>query len=112
VGHNTPSWNPDDFPWGNKDKEIGFENSKYPFIYHAEQIAINNYRGNRSDLEGATMYVTLYPCKQCAASIALAGIKKVVYLNCRLYDEIDISRIIMEKNNIKILKLKMGDSKE
>ena len=106
IGYNTPSWNPDKFPWGNKDKEIGLENTKYPFIYHAERMVIYNYKGDRADLEGATMYVTLYPCHQCAAEIQLAGIKKVVYLNKRSYGDVDISEIIFEKHEIELIDLK------
>ena len=136
IGYNKPSWDPDKFPWGSNVKELGLENTKYPFIHHAEQVAINNYKGNRSDLVGSTMYVTLYPCPACANAIALAGIKKIVYLNNRLTEEIDISEMIMnyneiehidlkekicvekiefnykenEKNNIKVLRLKKNDS--
>ena len=106
VGCNEPLWNPDEFPWGNNDKEIGIENTKYPFIHHAERMAINNYKGNRSDLEESTMYVTLYPCPHCAAEIQLSGIKKVVYLNKRLYEKIDISEMIFDKHEIKYINLK------
>ena len=43
---------------------------------HAELTAILNYRGN---LEGAKLYVSLFPCNECAKAIIQAGIKTVVY---------------------------------
>ena len=33
-----------------------------------------------SSLDGATIYVTLFPCNECAKLIIQAGIKEVVYL--------------------------------
>ena len=39
--------------------------------------AILNYRGG--SLEGATMYVTLFPCNECAKAIIQAGIKELIY---------------------------------
>lgn len=40
---------------------------------------------NGSSIEGATMYVTLSPCPDCAKAIAQSGIKKLVY--CETYDK-------------------------
>jgi dCMP deaminase len=39
--------------------------------------AILNYRGG--SLEGATIYVTLFPCNECAKAIIQCGIREVVY---------------------------------
>jgi dCMP deaminase len=51
---------------------------KYFVLEHAERTAISNaYREGRSP-EGATMYVTLFPCSDCARAISLAGIKRMV----------------------------------
>ena len=36
-----------------------------------------NYRGG--SLEGAKIYVTLFPCNECAKAIIQCGIKKVIY---------------------------------
>ena len=44
---------------------------------HSELNAILNYRGG--SLEGAKIYVTLFPCNECAKAIIQAGIKTVVY---------------------------------
>ena len=49
---------------------------------HSELNAILNYRGG--SLEGAKMYVTLFPCNECAKAIIQAGIKTLVY-DCDKY---------------------------
>ena len=64
----------DEFPW-NREGE-GLE-TKYPFVVHSELNAILNYRGG--SLEGATLYVSLFPCNECAKAIIQAGIKTIVY---------------------------------
>ena len=51
--------------------------NKYFFTTHSELNAILNYRGGT--LDGAKMYVTLFPCTECAKAIIQAGIKTVVY---------------------------------
>ena len=50
-------------------------------MIHAEANAILNYRGSLKDLSGATCYVTLFPCQECAKTLAQAGIGEVVYLS-------------------------------
>ena len=42
--------------------------------------AILNYRGNRKELEGAKIYVDLFPCNECAKLIVQSGIKEVIFL--------------------------------
>lgn len=65
----------EDFPWSRSaDDSL---DTKYPFVAHSELNAILNYRGG--NLEGSTIYVTLFPCCECAKAIIQAGIKKVVY---------------------------------
>lgn len=46
---------------------------------HSEFDAIGNAAKNGVNLEGATIYVTRYPCEACARIIIASGIKKVVY---------------------------------
>jgi len=76
VGYNGFPYGCDDevFPWNN-NKEHYFE-SKYPFVVHAEMNAILN---STMSLEGATLYVTLFPCHECVKSIIQSGIKEIVY---------------------------------
>jgi dCMP deaminase len=47
---------------------------------HAEQNAILYAVKNKTDVEGATLYVTLSPCIACARIIYTMKIKKVIYL--------------------------------
>ena len=64
----------DDFPWCRVGDPL---NNKYFYTTHSELNAILNYRGGT--LEGAKLYVTLFPCNECAKAIIQAGIKTVVY---------------------------------
>ena len=69
----------DEFPW---DREG--ENTKYPYVVHAELNAILNASGK--DLHGARIYVALFPCNECAKAIIQAGIKEVIYLSDKYAD--------------------------
>lgn len=62
------------FPWAREGEEL---NTKYPFVTHSELNAILNYKGG--SLEGSKLYVSLFPCNECAKAIIQAGIKTVVY---------------------------------
>ena len=64
----------DEFPW-NREGEPG--ENKYFYTTHSELNAILNDRGG--SLEGATIYVTLFPCNECAKAIIQSGIKRIVY---------------------------------
>ena len=77
VGYNgLPSGCSDDkFPW---EREGEFLETKYPYVVHAELNAILNNRSG--SLEGATIYVDLFPCNECAKAIIQSGIKEIVYL--------------------------------
>lgn len=60
-------------PW---QREGSFENTKYAYVVHAELNAILNSTEN---LKGCTIYVSLFPCNECAKAIVQSGIKEVVY---------------------------------
>ena len=64
----------DDFPWKREGPPL---ENKYFYTTHSELNAILNYRGG--SLEGATLYVTLFPCNECAKAISQAGIAEIVY---------------------------------
>ncbi len=66
----------EEFPWERESQETSLD-TKYPFVTHAELNAILNYRGG--NLEGTKLYVSLFPCNECAKAIIQAGIKTVVY---------------------------------
>lgn len=67
----------DDFPWGKQLETEDPYNAKYLYVTHSELNAILNYRGG--SLEGSKLYVTLFPCNECAKAIIQAGIKTLVY---------------------------------
>src|SRR5690348_15770218 len=48
---------------------------------HAEQNAILYAVKNKTDVEGASLFLTLSPCLACARIIYSTGIKRVLYLN-------------------------------
>jgi len=52
---------------------------KYTYVCHAEENAILNYRGDFAALGDASIYVSLFPCNNCAKMIVQSGIKEVVY---------------------------------
>lgn len=64
----------DEFPWVREGEPY---DNKYFYTTHSELNAILNYRGG--SLEGSRMYVTLFPCNECAKAIIQAGIRTVVY---------------------------------
>jgi len=64
----------DEFPW---EREGDLLDTKYAFVTHSELNAILNYRGG--SLAGAKLYVSLFPCNECAKAIIQAGIKTIVY---------------------------------
>ena len=62
------------FPWAREGDVL---DTKYAFVAHSELNAILNYRGG--NLEGAKIYVSLFPCNECAKAIIQSGITEIVY---------------------------------
>jgi len=81
-------------------------NQKNTFMVHAELNAILNYGGSLRDLEGATIYVTIFPCHECAKVLSQIGIKEIVYKNDYHRTKILLaSKYILDKCNIKYRRL-------
>lgn len=76
IGYNgmPRGCNDDEMPW---EREGEMLDTKYAYVCHAELNAILNYGGG--SLEGAKVYVTLFPCNECAKAIIQSGIRTVVY---------------------------------
>lgn len=51
------------------------------YVLHAEANAILKVAKSTNNCKGATLYLTLSPCKDCSKLVLQAGIKKVVYSN-------------------------------
>ncbi len=64
----------EEFPW---EREGEPEEIKYAYVTHSELNAILNYRGG--SLQGAKLYVSLFPCNECAKAIIQSGIRTVIY---------------------------------
>ena len=103
IGYNGMPYGCDDdsFPWERTGNNL---DTKYPYVVHAEPNAILN---SNSNLEGCTIYVTLFPCNECAKLIIQSGIKEVVYMDDK-YDgtESDIaSKKMLDSAKIKYRKV-------
>lgn len=76
VGYNGLPWGCEDdkFPWSIRDGEL--EETKYPYVVHAELNAILNSTGSLKDCK---IYVSLFPCHECVKAIIQSGIKEIVF---------------------------------
>ena len=83
IGYNgTPNGFDDDlFYWNREGNNL---ETKYPYVCHAELNAILNYGGG--SLDGARVYVTLFPCNECAKAIIQSGMKEVIYMQDKYAD--------------------------
>jgi len=73
IGYNgTPSG------WSNECEENG---KTKPEVLHAEANALMKLCRSTESSDGAALYVTHYPCIDCAKLIYQAGIKEVYYIN-------------------------------
>ena len=100
MGYNGApiGFNDKKMPW-HRDGE--FVNTKYAYVCHSELNAILNARG--INLTNSTIYVTLFPCNECAKAIIQAGIKKVIYESDK-YDGTDgniVAKKLFDECNVK-----------
>ena len=72
----------EEFPW---EREGVMADTKYAYVTHSELNAILNYRGG--SLQGAKLYVSLFPCNECAKAIIQSGIKTVIYDDDKYADD-------------------------
>jgi len=89
--------NDDEIPW---DREGNPLETKYFYVCHAELNAILNNRNK--NLEGCTLYVSLFPCNECAKLIIQSGIKKIVYFSDKYKDtdSTKASKIMFDKSGV------------
>ena len=93
----------DDFPW-NRDESLG--ETKYNFVVHAELNAILNAGGK--SLVGSRIFVSLFPCHECAKAIIQSGVKEVVYLSDKYNGTVsdNASKRMLQAAGIKLTKMK------
>ena len=93
----------DEIPW---DREGDFVDTKYPYVCHSELNAILNYTG--STLKQSRIYVTLFPCNECAKAIIQSGIKEVIYMSDQYKDpdSVKVSKKMLDMAGVKYTQYK------
>ncbi len=71
-------WKDENFPWARSGE---YHDTKYPYVVHSEANAITHCIGQGISLKDSRIYVTLFPCNECAKLIVQAGIKEVIYFS-------------------------------
>lgn len=86
----------EDYTWDKDADDI--TNTKNYYVVHSE---LNCILGCKGPIEGSTLYVTLFPCNECAKAIIQSGIKKVIYQDKKSSDKhtkLDIATLKMFKS--------------
>ena len=92
----------DEYPWARENDDP--LKTKYIYVTHSELNAILNYRGG--SLEGTKIYVSLFPCNECAKAIIQAGIRTVIYDSDK-YDgtpSVTASKMMLASAGVEIVK--------
>lgn len=71
----------DELPWAKMSATGDPLETKHPYVCHAEVNAILNK--NHASANGQKLYVTMFPCNECAKIIIQAGITEVIYFTHR-----------------------------
>ncbi|WP_027378881.1 deoxycytidylate deaminase [Chryseobacterium daeguense] len=94
----------------------GFENccednegKTHWYVLHAEANAILKLAASTQSAKGATLYLTLSPCKECSKLILQAGITRLVYIN-EYSDDDGIS--FLRNHNIEIEQISDSELKK
>ena len=96
-------------PRGVSDKDMPWErvgdylDTKYPYVCHAELNAILN---NVANLNGCKLYVTLFPCNECAKAVIQSGIREIIYADDKYAnsDNTKASKAMLKKCGVKYSK--------
>lgn len=108
IGYNGFPIGCDDenLPWDREASNIN--DTKYPYVVHAEANAILN---STKDLHGSRIYVALFPCNECTKLIIQSGIKEIVYLSdkYRDTDSVKASKKMLEMAQVKTKHIKLTD---
>ena len=72
------------------------------YVLHAEANAIMKVAASTQSSEGATLYITMSPCKECSKLIHQSGIKRVVYREAYKDNE---GILFLEKAGVEIVHL-------
>ena len=88
---------------GIKDTEKRWERpEKYRRVVHGEVGAILHAK---EDLTGWTLYITLFPCEDCAKMVIHAGIRRIIYINePKAESQLGYSKKLLKEAKVKIYK--------
>ena len=91
----------DEYPW-----ERDGDQTKYPYVVHAELNAVLNANGR--DLRGSKLYVALFPCNECAKAIIQSGVKEVYYLSDKYADTLATmaSKRMMDSAGVRYIQMR------
>lgn len=95
--------NDDEMPWEREAEKPN--DTKYPFVCHAELNAILNSPSLMNN-KNAKIYVALFPCNECAKAIIQSGIKEIIYA-CDKYAQTDAviaSKMMLDRAGVKYRK--------
>lgn len=91
----------DEYPWENEGSNL---ETKYVYVVHAELNAILN---SPRAVKGCSIYVSLFPCHECAKAIIQSGIQKLVYESDKYAssDSVLASKRMLESAGVKMVQL-------
>ena len=91
----------DKFPWL---REGELEDTKYAYVVHAELNAILN---SPRSVKGCSIYVSLFPCHECAKAIIQSGIQEIVYESDKYASSESVlaSKRMLESAGVKMVQL-------
>ncbi|KAL7617826.1 hypothetical protein Lser_V15G01132 [Lactuca serriola] len=85
----------DKLPWSKKSKNGDPLETKYPYVCHAEVNCILNT--NHASAAGQKLYVTMYPCNECAKVIIQSGVSEVIYFVEKSLENADVIYVASHK---------------
>ncbi|KAK2975592.1 hypothetical protein RJ640_014079 [Escallonia rubra] len=85
----------DKLPWSKKSKTGDPLETKYPYVCHAEVNAILNT--NHASAAGQRLYVTMFPCNECAKIIIQSGVSEVIYFVEKRLDNSETAYVASHK---------------
>ena len=96
-----------DMTW---EREGDFLDTKYAYVCHSELNAILN---SKTPVKGCRLYVTLFPCNECAKAIIQSGIKEFVYLSDKYNNTPSniASKKMLDKCGVKYSQYKLKNKK-
>ena len=91
----------DEYPWENEGSSL---ETKYVYVVHAELNAILN---SPRTVKCCSIYVSLFPCHECAKAIIQSGILEIVYESDKYASSESVlaSKRMLESAGVKMVQL-------